>query len=101
MEKAKAAGSYPMQTSGLYKTEPNENFKVVHSLKGMLKSGAQYHFHMETQVVVCHPREDGLDVYCSTQGIDICQNNISNVLGIPTNSINIQVRRIGGGFGGK
>ncbi|EDS40040.1 aldehyde oxidase [Culex quinquefasciatus] len=70
-------------------------------LKGSLELGGQYHFHMETQSCVCVPIEDGLDVYSSTQWVDMVQVAISRMLVIPENSINISVRRLGGSFGGK
>lgn len=67
IEKAKAAGTYPIQTLGCYKSEPDAAIKVAHTLKGSLRTGSQYHFYMETQAMVCHPREDGIDLYCTTQ----------------------------------
>lgn len=99
--KAKAEGSYAKQTSGKFETKPNGNIKVDHTLNGTLRAGSQYHFYMETQSVVCHPREDGIDVHISTQWMDHAQNTIATALNIPTNSVNMQVRRLGGGFGGK
>ncbi|XP_001864335.2 xanthine dehydrogenase [Culex quinquefasciatus] len=69
--------------------------------KGSLELGGQYHFYMETQSCVCVPIEDGLDVYSSTQWIDMVQVAIARMLVIPENSVNIAVRRLGGSFGGK
>lgn len=70
-------------------------------IKSRLDLGSQFHFTMEPQSCVCIPVEEGFEVYASTQWIDIVQIAISECLTIPENKINMQVRRIGGGFGGK
>lgn len=67
ISKAKAEGLYDQQNSGTCSTPPVNEIKVKHILKGSFYSGSQYHFHMEVQNCVCHPREDGIDVYSSTQ----------------------------------
>lgn len=56
---------------------------------------------MEPQSCVVVPIEDGLDVYSSTQWIDASQIAIADTLKLPNNAINMKVRRLGGGFGGK
>ncbi|ODN05815.1 Aldehyde oxidase 4 [Orchesella cincta] len=96
--KAKEDGSLQKQTMGTFSLPPPEDVKVANTLKGTLKFGSQYHFFMETISVVCHPREDGIDIYCLDGN---GSNAVALVLNIPTNSINVQVRRLGGGFGGK
>ncbi|XP_069693946.1 uncharacterized protein [Periplaneta americana] len=75
--------------------------EVSHVIKGKLDTGAQYHFTMETQQCVCIPTEDGIDVYPSTQWMDLAQVAMSKALDIPENSINVKVKRIGGGYGSK
>ncbi|CAL8070104.1 unnamed protein product [Orchesella dallaii] len=99
--KAKEEGTFARQTVGVFKTAPSEEIKVAHTVKGTCDFGSQYHFYMETQSVICHPREDGIDIYCCTQWMEHVQHTVGMILNIPSNSVNVQVRRLGGGFGGK
>ncbi|XP_008544021.1 uncharacterized protein LOC103568824 isoform X1 [Microplitis demolitor] len=74
---------------------------IVHVIKGDLEMGGQYHYTMEPQSCVCVPTEDGIDVYPTSQFIDLTQVSIADCLGIPNNRVNINVRRLGGGYGAK
>ncbi|MDA3137219.1 molybdopterin-dependent oxidoreductase [Pseudomonas syringae] len=48
------------------------------------------------------PTEDGgMIVYCSTQNPTEIQKLVAEVLGVPMNRIVVDMRRMGGGFGGK
>ncbi|CAG0914560.1 unnamed protein product [Notodromas monacha] len=68
---------------------------------GEMEFGSQHHFYLETQVCVCRPTEDGIDVFAATQWIDKVQLAVSSILNIPENSVNVVVRRCGGAYGGK
>lgn len=72
-----------------------------HVIKGKFECGGQYHYTMETQTCVCVPCEDGLDVYPSSQFVDLIQGTIADLLNMQNNRINIRVRRLGGGYGAK
>lgn len=72
-----------------------------HKITGRLDQGLQYHYTMEPQTCVCIPVEDGMDVFCATQWMDITQVSIASAIAEPNNSINMQVRRVGGAYGGK
>ncbi|MDH4582126.1 xanthine dehydrogenase molybdopterin binding subunit [Pseudomonas sp. BN415] len=71
-------------------------------LQGSLHIGGQEHFYLETQISSVMPTEDGgMIVYTSTQNATEVQKLVGEVLGVPMNKIVIDMRRMGGGFGGK
>ncbi len=73
-----------------------------HSLCGHLNVGGQEHFYLEGQVALVIPGEGGdLHVWTSTQHPSETQHVIARVLGCPAAAITVEVRRMGGGFGGK
>ncbi|AVO51276.1 xanthine dehydrogenase molybdopterin binding subunit [Ectopseudomonas mendocina] len=73
-----------------------------HRLQGSLHIGGQEHFYLETQISSVMPSEDGgMLVYTSTQNPTEVQKLVAEVLGVPMSKIVIDMRRMGGGFGGK
>src|SRR5690606_28062150 len=71
-------------------------------LQGTLHIGGQEHFYLETQISSVMPTEDGgMLVYTSTQNPTEVQKLVAEVLSVPMNKIVIDMRRMGGGFGGK
>lgn len=73
-----------------------------HRLQGELAIGGQEHFYLETQVASVMPTEDGgMLVYSSTQNPTEVQKQVAEVLGVSMNKITVDMRRMGGGFGGK
>ena len=80
----------------------NEIKKSKHILEGELFSGGQDHFYLEGQITLSIPQEDNnYLLYSSTQHPSETQQIVAKVLKQKFNSINVKVRRIGGGFGGK
>lgn len=64
--------------------------------------GGQEHFYLETHCALAIPKDvDELEIYCSTQHPSEIQKLVSHVLHIPSNRVNVRVKRMGGGFGGK
>ncbi|WP_246589902.1 xanthine dehydrogenase molybdopterin binding subunit [Marinobacterium ramblicola] len=64
--------------------------------------GGQEHFYLEGQATLAVPGEDGgMLVYCSTQHPSEVQKLVAEVLNVPANRITVDMRRMGGGFGGK
>lgn len=72
-----------------------------HVINGTFSCGSQYHYTMEPQTCVCIPTEDGMDVYPASQWMDLTQISIAKCLGISNNSVNVNVRRLGGAYGAK
>ncbi|MBS3649792.1 xanthine dehydrogenase molybdopterin binding subunit [Pseudaminobacter sp. 19-2017] len=73
-----------------------------HRLKGRMRVGGQDHFYLEGHISVAVPGEDGdVTVHCSTQHPSEVQHMVAHALGQPSHSVTIEVRRMGGGFGGK
>lgn len=77
-----------------------ENCEYVFS--GSADSGGQEHLYIETQGSYAVPLENqNIKIYSSTQGPTVVQKTAAIVLGIPMHSIEVDVTRLGGGFGGK
>lgn len=75
---------------------------AAHVLEGDLEIGGQEHFYLETQISSVMPTEDGgMIVYTSTQNPTEVQKLVSEVIGVPMHKVVIDMRRMGGGFGGK
>ena len=57
---------------------------------------------METQTCVAIPGEEGqMVLWSSTQSPDGVQGGVAGVLGVPMNKVEVCVKRVGGGYGGK
>ncbi|MBI1686914.1 xanthine dehydrogenase molybdopterin binding subunit [Caulobacter hibisci] len=71
-------------------------------IQGRHAIGGQDHFYLEGQASLATPREEGdVHVWCSTQHPSEVQHLVANVLGRPSHAVIVEVRRMGGGFGGK
>jgi xanthine dehydrogenase large subunit len=74
----------------------------AHRLKGNFTTGSQEHFALEGQTAFVIPQEDNdFKVFSSTQHPSETQQIIAKMLGQKSNTITVETRRIGGGFGGK
>jgi xanthine dehydrogenase large subunit len=72
------------------------------NLQGEITTGGQDHFYLEGQVSMSMPQEDGdLLVLTSSQHPSEVQDLVARCLAKPANAVTVEVRRIGGAFGGK
>lgn len=73
-----------------------------HQLSGEIIVGGQEHMYLEGQVSTAVPTEDGgMNIYTSSQHPSEVQKLVAEVLDIPLNKVLVDMRRMGGGFGGK
>jgi xanthine dehydrogenase large subunit len=89
-----------------YKFERGEVLDEVErapkQITGELRVGGQEHFYLEGQVALAVPGEDGdMTVYSSTQHPSEVQHAVAHSLRKHQNAVTVEVRRMGGGFGGK
>ncbi len=69
---------------------------------GAFAIGGQDHFYLEGQVAMATPAEDSdMLVYSSTQHPTEVQHLVARSLNQRDNAVTVEVRRMGGGFGGK
>jgi xanthine dehydrogenase/oxidase len=62
----------------------------------------QIHFYMETQAALAVPGEkDAISVISSTQNPNTVLGSILSALSLPSNQVEVLIRRLGGGYGGK
>ncbi|WP_135448422.1 xanthine dehydrogenase molybdopterin binding subunit [Tabrizicola caldifontis] len=71
-------------------------------IEGAFEVGGQEHFYLEGQVAAAIPQEGGdMAIHSSTQHPTEVQHKVAHALGLPMSSVRVEVRRMGGGFGGK
>ncbi|WP_224813809.1 xanthine dehydrogenase molybdopterin binding subunit [Hasllibacter sp. MH4015] len=76
--------------------------KAAHTVTGSLDIGGQEHFYLEGQSALALPQEGGdMVVHSSSQHPTEIQHKVADALGQPMHSVRVEVRRMGGGFGGK
>jgi xanthine dehydrogenase large subunit len=71
-------------------------------IAGRMRVGGQDHMYLEGHIAFALPGEDeDVLVHSSTQHPTEAQHMVAHVLGVPSNAVSVNVRRMGGGFGGK
>ena len=103
IEAALAAQSFVGPSRTFLRGEPDQAIdSAPYRLSGRLRVGGQDHFYLEGQVALAVPGEDGeMRVYSSTQHPTEVQHLVARVLGVADHLVTVEVRRLGGGFGGK
>ncbi len=73
-----------------------------HKLSGRVEMGGQDHFYLEGHVAYALPGEDDeMTVWSSTQHPTEVQSHVALALDVNNHNVDVQVRRMGGAFGGK
>ncbi len=102
-KEAKEKGSFINAPRSFNLGNTSETFKNCdYVFEGETFSNGQEHLYLETQGCYVEPKENGtLKITSSTQGPTQVQKTAAKVLGIPMHKIEVDVIRLGGGFGGK
>ena len=75
--------------------------RSIHQLQSNGYIKGQEHFYLEGQVSLAIPTESGIHVHTSSQHPTEIQTLVAEVLDLPFHMVTAEVRRMGGGFGGK
>jgi xanthine dehydrogenase large subunit len=82
--------------------EPSRFTQASYVVEDEMWVGGQEHFYLESQVSLAELTEDGgIFLRCSTQHPTEVQKLVAEVLAIDFNRVTVDMRRMGGGFGGK
>ena len=100
---AHAAKSYVLPPMHLVRGDARGAIAAApHRLAGTLEVGGQEQFYLEGQISYAVPRENaGMLVHCSTQHPSEMQHLVAKCLGLQSHHVQVECRRMGGGFGGK
>ncbi|HEY3445373.1 MAG TPA: molybdopterin cofactor-binding domain-containing protein [Myxococcales bacterium] len=100
---AAAKGMLHGQKRVLVNGDPDGAFaRCKHLVQGKLSSGPQEHFYFETQRALALPGEhETIKVCASAQAPGAFHHHVAEVLGLPMHKVELDIRRLGGGFGGK
>ena len=103
IEQAREAKSFLEPSKTLSKNNCKSALKKApRRAKGSFIMGGQDHFYLEGMIAMVLPLEDGdVHVYSSTQNPTEIQHLVAHVLGKTQKDVTVEVRRMGGGFGGK
>jgi len=102
-QQAKAAKSYVLPPMHLARGDCAAAFeRAPHKVQGQLYVGGQEQFYLEGQIAYAVPKENkGMLVQCSTQHPSEMQHVVAHALGLHSHHVQVECRRMGGGFGGK
>lgn len=70
-------------------------------VEGSLDIGGQEHFYLEGQAALALPDDQGMVIRCSSQHPTEIQHKVADALGCAMHDVRVEMRRMGGGFGGK
>lgn len=103
IKEAKEKKSFIADSRFIRRGDLAEGFKKAdHTLEGSIKIQGADHFYLESQATIVYPLEDGqLEVHSSSQHPTETQHVVAHALGLAAKDVICQVKRMGGGFGGK
>ena len=103
IETALAEESFVLEPQRLQKGDPQAAIaSSPRRIEGEIFTGSQDHFYLEGQVSMAVPKEDGdMLIMTSSQHPSEVQHLVARSLGKPIHAVTVEVRRMGGAFGGK
>jgi len=95
--------SWVMPPMRLYRGDADSAIAgAEHRMQGEISVGGQEQFYLEGQISYAAPKEDGcIHLWCSTQHPTEMQHVVAHALDVDFNRVVVEMRRMGGGFGGK
>ena len=102
-KQAKAKGSF-INAPRIFSLGDTEKAfaECAYVFEGETFSNGQEHLYIEAQGAYAEPLENGnIKITSSTQGPTAVQKTVAQVLGVAMHKIEVDVTRLGGGFGGK
>ncbi|MBL8323863.1 MAG: xanthine dehydrogenase molybdopterin binding subunit [Rubrivivax sp.] len=102
-ESAHAAGQYVLPPMHLKRGDARAAIDASpRRMKQRIELGGQEQFYLEGQISYAMPAEGGgMKVLCSTQHPSEMQHMVAHALHRPVHAVQVECRRMGGGFGGK
>ena len=103
IEDAETKNSFFDYKQEVKRGNPDKAFdKCDYIIEDEITGGAQDHLYLETQRVLVVPDEGNhYFIYSATQSPTEIQSVVSRILGIKSKDITVDVKRLGGAFGGK
>src|SRR5690606_14751833 len=103
VEQAIVAGTTVRPPHTMHRGDPDAAIAAApHRIEGALRVGGQEHFYLEGQAALAVPGDDGgMHVATSNQNPSEVQKLVAEVLALPMHAVTVEVRRMGGAFGGK
>ncbi|WP_340150400.1 xanthine dehydrogenase molybdopterin binding subunit [uncultured Sneathiella sp.] len=103
VEQAMATNSFVLPSREIRRGDAAKAIKnAKHRLPRRFEVGGQDQCYLEGHVALALPGEDGdMFVHSSTQHPTEVQHNVAKFLDLPDHAVTVEIRRMGGGFGGK
>jgi len=103
VREARRQESWVLPPARLLRGDPEQAMsQAAHRSSGEISVGGQEQFYLEGQISYAAPKEDGcIHLWCSTQHPTEMQQVVAHALGLDANQVVVEMRRMGGGFGGK
>ncbi|ESQ91236.1 aldehyde oxidase [Asticcacaulis sp. AC460] len=99
---ARAAGSVLEPAQVMARGDMTALDVALHRVSGKVEMGGQDHFYLEGQIAIATPGEAGtMHILSSTQHPSEIQHLVAHMLHRMSADVTVEVRRMGGGFGGK